>query len=179
MAKTAKPKSAEAEAEAKLPRDLRPANKRGAARLGAVQALYQMEIGGTELADVLAEFVSHRLGKEVDGLEFREADAAWFREIVIGVVRRQRDVDPLVHSALVEDWPLKRIDTTLRAILRAGAFELMERKDVPARVVISEYVDVAKAFFNEDEPKLVNGVLDRIAHDLRPDEFEPAKDAGK
>ncbi|MCW1840134.1 transcription antitermination factor NusB [Prosthecomicrobium hirschii] len=150
---------------------VRPANKRGAARLAAVQALYQMDIAGVELGDVLAEFEAFRLGKEIDGLTFREADPAYFRDIVTGVVRVQRDIDPLVHKALVEGWPLKRIDVTLRAILRAGTFELIARKDVPAKVIISEYLDVAKAFFVEDEPRLVNGVLDKLARDLRPAEF--------
>ena len=154
------------------PRDVKPANKRGSARLGAVQALYQMEIAGTELADVVAEFEAFRLGGEIDGITYREADPVFFREIVAGVVAYQRDIDPRVDTALVEGWPLKRVDVTLRQILRAGVFELLKRKDIPARVVITEYVDVAKAFFAEDEPKIVNGVLDRIARELRGGEFE-------
>ena len=154
------------------PREVKPANKRGSARLAAVQALYQMEIGGAELGDVLAEFEAFRLGKEIDGLEFREADPAWFRDVVAGVVREQRSIDPLVHTTLEKDWPLKRIDVTLREILRAGTYELMKRRDVPARVIITEYVDVAKAFFVEDEPKIVNGVLDKLGHDLRGEDFD-------
>ena len=154
------------------PREVKPANKRGSARLAAVQALYQMEIGGTELADVVTEFENFRLGREIDGDEYREADPVFFREIVAGVVAYQREVDPRVHATLVEGWPLKRIDVTLREILRAGTFELMKRKDIPARVIITEYVDVAKAFFVEDEPKIVNGVLDKLAHELRAAEFE-------
>lgn len=154
------------------PREVRPANKRGSARLAAVQALYQMEIGGAELGDVVTEFETFRLGQEIDGIEYREADHVFFREIVAGVVAYQRDIDPRVHAALVEGWPLKRVDVTLREILRAGTFELMKRRDIPARVVISEYVDVAKAFFVEDEPKIVNGVLDGLARDLRKAEFE-------
>jgi N utilization substance protein B len=160
------------QADRKVNREERPANKRGAARFAAVQALYQMEIGGTELADVLAEFQVYRLGKEMDGLTFREADHHYFVDLVAGVVASQTKVDPAVHVALVEDWPLKRVDATLRAILRVGAFELMAKRDVPARVVISEFIDIAKAFFVEDEPKLVNGVLDRLAHQFRPEEFE-------
>ncbi|PLX39444.1 MAG: transcription antitermination factor NusB [Hyphomicrobiales bacterium] len=152
-------------------RDARPANKRGVARLAAVQALYQMEIAGTSVDEVLSEFERFRLGQEVDGDQYLEADAGWFRDVVSGVVKDQRDVYPRVDHALVTDWPLKRVDATLRAILRAGVFELLRRKDVPARVVISEYVDVAKAFFDGDERKMVNGVLDRIGHELRPDEF--------
>jgi N utilization substance protein B len=153
----------------------RPANQRGAARLAAVQALYQLEIGGGDIVSVVSEFEAHRLGKEIDGIEYRQADAAWFRDIVAGVVGEQRTIDPMVHTALVEDWPLKRVDATLRAILRCGSYELMKRPDVPGRVIINEYIDIARAFFAEDEPKLVNGVLDRIAHELRPDEFAAAR----
>ena len=159
-------------ARPQLERDVKPANKRGSARLAAVQALYQMEIGGADLGDVIAEFEAFRLGKEIDGLEFREADPAWFRDVVTGVVREQRAIDPLVHTSLENDWPLRRIDVTLREILRAGTYELMKRKDVPARVIITEYVDVAKAFFVEDEPKIVNGVLDKLGRDLRTEEFD-------
>ena len=159
-------------AEHDTPREVKPANKRGSARLAAVQALYQMEIAGTELADVVTEFEAFRLGREIDGDTYREADPVFFREIVAGVVAYQRDIDPRVNTALVEGWPLKRVDVTLRQILRAGVFELIRRKDIPARVVIAEYVDVAKAFFAEDEPKIVNGVLDRIGRDLRTTEFE-------
>lgn len=150
---------------------LRQANKRGAARLGAVQALYQMDIGGTSLQQVVAEFENVRLGKEIDGEQYLEADLAYFRGIVAGVVKEQVKLDPLVHKALTPDWPLKRIDSLLRAVLRAATFEILRRKDVPAKVIISEYVDVTKAYFLEDEPKMVNGVLDHIARDARPAEF--------
>lgn len=149
----------------------RPANQRGAARLAAVQALYQMDVGGATLPEVLAEFEVHRLGKELDGEQYRDADAAFFRELVSGVVERQRKLDPAIDESLQSDWTLPRIDTTLRAILRSGAFELAERRDVPAKVVISEYVDVAKAFFEGDAPAMVNGVLDALARKLRPAEF--------
>lgn len=150
----------------------RPANKRGAARLAAVQALYQMEIGGGEIADVVAEFEMFRLGQEIDGDEYREADAAFFRDVVTGVVADQKLIDPRIHQTLVEDWPLKRIDVTLREILRAGLWELMRRRDVPAKVVITEYVDIARAFFEEDEPRIVNAVLDKLARAVRPKDFE-------
>ena len=149
----------------------RPANQRGAARLAAVQALYQLEIGGGDMLAVIQEFEAFRLGQEIDGYEYRQADAGWFRDVVGGVVAEQRLIDPMVHTALVEDWPLKRVDATLRAILRCGTYELLKRNDVPGRVIISEYIDIARAFFEDDEPRLVNGVLDRIAHDNRPDEF--------
>lgn len=149
----------------------RLANRRGAARLAAVQALYQMDLGGVALADVIAEFEVYRLGKELDGEQYREADKTFFRDIVTGVVRDQRALDPAINAALSPDWPLARVDATLRAILRAGAFELAERRDVPARVVISEYVEVAKAFFEKEVPAMVNGVLDTLARMLRPAEF--------
>jgi N utilization substance protein B len=149
----------------------RPANQRGAARLSAVQALYQMELGGASLPEIVAEFETHRLGKELDGEQYRDADAAFFREIVGGVVAGQRDLDPAIDAALSGDWPLPRVDATLRAILRAGAFELASRPDVPARVVITEYVDVAKAFFEGEVPAMVNAVLDALARNLRPAEF--------
>jgi transcription antitermination protein NusB len=145
----------------------RPANKRGAARLAAVQALYQMDVAGSGLLEITAEYESFRLGKEVDGDLYREADAQWFRAILSGVVENQKAVDPIIRQALTEDWPLSRLDSTLRAILRAGVYELMKRKDVPVAVVVSEYVDIAKAFFEDDEPKMVNAVLDRVAMKLR------------
>lgn len=152
----------------------RAANQRGAARLGAVQALYQMDVGGAPLPKVIAEFEAHRLGKELEGLQLRPADMPFFRALVTGVVKAQRRIDPIVHAALPPTWPLTRIDLTLRAILRCGAFELAERPDVPGRVVISEYVDIANAFFSEDEPALVNGVLDAVARQRRPQEFPKA-----
>lgn len=152
-------------------RSARPANQRGAARLAAVQALYQLDIAGAMLSDVLAEFESFRLGAELDGEQYREADATYFREIVTGVVRDQRDLDPMVHGALTAGWPLQRLDATLRAILRAGAWELAARSDVPGRVVVSEYVDIARAFFDADLAGMVNAVLDGLARKLRPGEF--------
>ncbi|MEM5584057.1 MULTISPECIES: transcription antitermination factor NusB [unclassified Roseibium] len=151
---------------------VRPANKRGVARLAAVQALYQMDVGGAPLTSVISEFTAFRLGKEIDGAQYRDADEQWFKQIVAGVVEDQKFLDPYIHTALEKDWPLKRIDSLLRAILRSGSYELLRRKDVPPKVIISEYIDVAKAFFEEDEPGLVNGVLDRLAHELRGPEFE-------
>jgi N utilization substance protein B len=150
---------------------LRPANQRGAARLAAVQALYQMELGGATVPDILTEFQTHRLGKEIDGEQYRDADGAFFREIVTGVVDEQRVLDPAIDAALAAHRPVQRIDATLRAILRSGAFELSARRDVPSRVVISEYVDVAKAFFEGEVPAMVNAVLDALARRLRPGEF--------
>ncbi len=150
----------------------KPANKRGAARLSAVQALYQMDISGVGLSEVVAEYENFRLGREMDGETYLEADASWFRGIMAGVVKDQKIIDPIIHEALTDDWPLKRIDSTLRAVLRAAVFELTKRPDVVARVVVSEYVEVAKAFFDGDEPKMVNGVLDRIARKLRVGELD-------
>lgn len=152
--------------------DTKPANKRGAARLSAVQALYQMDISGTTITDTVEEFESLRIGKEVDGDEYLEADVAWFRGIVSGVVGSQRELDPMIHKTLPGDWPLSRIDILLRSVLRCGTFELINRRDVPAKVVISEYVEISKAFFAEEEPRLVNAVLDHIARDVRVDEFQ-------
>lgn len=148
-------------------RPVKPANQRGAARLAAVQALYQMDVGGTGVLEVVAEYEQHRLGQELDGDTYLKADASWFRSIVAGVVRDQLKLDPLIKSALQDDWALSRLDSTVRAILRAGTFELLERGDVPVAVIVTEYVEIAQAFFGDDEPKLVNAVLDRIAKQVR------------
>jgi N utilization substance protein B len=147
------------------------ANRRGAARLAAVQALYQMDIAGAGINDIFAEFESHWLGNEVEGDEYLPAEAAFFRDVVSGVVRDQGKIDPMLDEALTRGWPLKRIEAILRATLRAGAYELSHRKDVPARVVIKEYVDVAHAFVEADEAGMVNAVLDQIARQFRADEF--------
>ena len=116
---------------------VKPANQRGAARLAAVQALYQMDVGGSGVLEIVAEYEAHRLGQELDGETYLKADASWFRSIVSGVVRDQVKIDPVVRSALQNDWPLSRLDSTLRAILRAGTFEILERKDVPVPVIES------------------------------------------
>jgi N utilization substance protein B len=161
-------------AKAAAPNDGRRANRRGAARLAAVQALYQMDIAATPLSQILAEFESHRLGREVDGEEYLPAEAAFFRDVVGGVVADQRRLDPMIDTALEKGWPLKRIETVLRAILRAGAYELDKKRDVPARVVITEYVDVANAFVDRDETGMINAVLDQLARQLRASEFDTA-----
>ena len=146
---------------------VKPANQRGAARLAAVQALYQMDVGGAGVLEVVAEYEAHRLGQELDGETYLKADLSWFRSIVSGVVRDQVKIDPVVRAALQNDWPLSRLDSTLRAILRAGTFEILERKDVPVPVIVTEYVEIAQAFFEGEEPKIVNAVLDRIAKQVR------------
>ena len=145
----------------------RSSKRRSAARLGAVQALYQMDLAQTDLSDILAEFPSHRLGGEIDGEQYEDADEVFFRDIVTGVVRSQKTLDPQIDEVLAKGWTLSRLDSILRAILRAGAYELQARMDVPYRVVINEYIDVANAFFEDDEPKFVNGALDRLARALR------------
>ena len=152
----------------------RKANKRGAARLAAVQALYQMDLAGTGLNEILAEFQNHWLGGDVEGEQYRPAETAFFSDIVHGVVREQTRLDPQIDAALARGWPLKRIEAVLRAVLRAGAYELACRNDVPARVVTSEYVDVAGAFVDEDETGMVNAVLDQLARRLRAGEFDRA-----
>ncbi len=152
-------------------KDGRKANKRGAARLAAVQALYQMDLAGTGLNEILAEFESHWIGREVEGAQYLPAEAAFFRDIVSGVVREQRDLDPLIDEALSKSWPLKRIEAVLRAAMRAGAYELIHRTDVPARVVVAEYADVVAAFVERDETGMVNAVLDQLARRLRAAEF--------
>jgi transcription antitermination protein NusB len=149
----------------------RKANKRGAARLAAVQALYQMDLAGTGLNEINTEFESHWLGGEVEGAQYLPAEAAFFRDIVAGVVREQTRLDPLIDAVLIRGWPLKRIEAVLRAVLRAGAYELACRADVPARVVMAEYVDVAAAFVDQEETGMVNAVLDQLAHRLRADEL--------
>ena len=152
--------------------DIKSANQRGAARLAAVQALYQMDIGGAGVLEIIAEYEAHRLGNEIDGEQYRPADAAWFRAVVSGVVENQRALDPVIRASLTEDWPLSRLDATLRAILRAGAWELTAKKDVPVAVIVNEYVDVARAFFPDGkEPSFVNAVLDHMAREARPDAF--------
>jgi len=149
----------------------RKANRRGAARLAAVQALYQMDIAGAGINDIFAEYESHWIGSEVEGDQYLPAEAAFFRDVVSGVVRDQARMDPVIDDALSQGWPLQRIDAILRAVLRAGAYELEHRKDVPARVVVSEYVDVAHAFVEREETGMVNAVLDQIARKYRGDEL--------
>ncbi|MFN3688492.1 transcription antitermination factor NusB [Salinarimonas sp.] len=154
-----------------MTKDRSRAKERAGARLAAVQALYQMEVSGKGVLDALAEFEAFWMGREVEGVAAAPSDPDFFRDILTGVVREQRPIDQAVDAALARAWPLKRVEAVLRAILRAGGYELLFRKDVPARVVITEYVDVAHGFYGEDEPGMVNAVLDAIAHEVRADEF--------
>lgn len=152
-------------------REARGPGARGTARIAAVQALYQMDLAQTDAAAVIGQFTTHRFGHEVDGAFYDKADEPLFRDLVLGVVRAQLAVDPLIASHLAKGWRLARIDAILRAILRAGAYELRERPDIPVRVIINEYVDVAHAFFGGDEPGVVNAVLDAVAREVRAKDF--------
>jgi N utilization substance protein B len=146
--------------------------RRSVARLAAVQALYQLELNrGADPEAVVREFVRHRFGHEIDGDRFGEADTALFSDVVRGVAADQEGLDATISSVLAEEWPLPRLDSVLRAILRAGAYELVHRIDVPPRVSISEYTAVAYAFFVGKEPGLANGVLDRLGRTLRATEM--------
>jgi N utilization substance protein B len=157
-------------------RPSRSGGPRSAARLAAVQALYQVDMTGISPAVVAAEFVAFRLGQEIDGDDYLLADEALFRELVSGTLAKQAELDPLISRLLTQDWPLDRLEVILRAILRAASFELAHRIDTPARVIITEYVDIAHAFFTGKEPGLVNGVLDRLARQCRQAEW--SGDAG-
>lgn len=153
------------------PAETLPLAPRSAARVAAVQALYQMDLAQTDLVDLIGQFEAFRFGPNAEERSLADADRDFFRSLVQGVVRRQREIDPLIDQQLAEGWRLTRIDSILRAILRAATLELIERKDVPARVVISEYVNTAHAFLGNDEPRVVNGVLDKLARRLRDGEL--------
>jgi N utilization substance protein B len=140
---------------------------RSAARLAAVQALYQHEMEGTAKAKLLDEFHQHRLGREIEDEQYAEADVDFFDDVVGGALARREEIDALLSDRLAEGWSLARLDKTMLQILRAGAYELMARPDIPVGTAISEYVDVAHAFFEEREAKFVNGVLDAVAKAVR------------
>ena len=140
---------------------------RSVARLAAVQALYQMEVSGAGAEAVVREFVDHRFDADMEGERLAPADEAYFRDIVRGAVDQQSKIDKAIARRLAQNWRLERIDATLRAILRAGAFELIARPDAPIEVVINEYVEITKSFFDGPEPGFVNGALDAIAKDER------------
>ena len=140
---------------------------RSAARLAAVQALYQMEMEGTPLAKLLHEFHQHRLGATIEDETYEDAEIDFFDDIVSGADARREEIDGLISQRLAEGWSLERLDRPMRAILRAGAYELVARADVPVATVISEYVDVAHAFYDKRETGFVNGLLDAIAKEAR------------
>jgi N utilization substance protein B len=140
---------------------------RSAARLAAVQALYQQEMEGTALARLLDEFHQHRLGEVIDDVELARAETSFFDDVVSGTIARRDEIDALLADRLASGWSLKRLDRTMLQILRAGTYELLARADVPAASAISEYVDVAHAFFDAREAKFVNGILDAIGKAVR------------
>lgn len=140
---------------------------RAAARLAAVQALYQREMEATPIARLLNEFHQHRLGQEIEDAQYLEAEVAFFDDVVRGVDARQEEIDAHLSERLAQGWSLARLDKTMLQVLRAGAYELLARPDVPTASAISEYVDVAHAFFDAREAKFVNGVLDAVAKAVR------------
>ncbi|HEY0283553.1 MAG TPA: transcription antitermination factor NusB [Rhizomicrobium sp.] len=150
------------------------ASARRAARLAAIQALYQMELAGVDAETVAEEFAAHRFGREPEMLALGEPDEAFFSDIVRGVPHRQAEIDAAITKCLASDWRLSRVDSILRAILRAGAYELIGRADVPVKVIIDEYVDLSYAFFSGEEPAFVNAALDKLARRKRAAEFGEA-----
>jgi N utilization substance protein B len=154
------------------PRQSASGRRRSVARLGAIQALYQLALNpGLAAEVVVGEFRLHRLGREIDGEVYGEADEALFADIVRGVARHRERLDETISASLSDEWPLRRLETILRLILEAGAYELAHRSDIPPRVTLSEYVAIAHAFFDGKEPGLANGVLNRLARALRADEI--------
>jgi N utilization substance protein B len=144
----------------------------GAARLAAVQALYQGELRKADAESLVAEFRRHRLGEDIEGEPAIPPDEELFADIVRGVAERQATLDAMIAELLPANWPFARLEVILRCILRAGAYELASRLSTPARVVIDEYMEVGHAFFSGAEPKMINGILDRLARKLRPGELE-------
>jgi len=143
------------------------AQSRSAARLAAVQALYQLEMESTPLRVLLHEFHNHRLGATIEDVEYAEAEIDFFDDLVAGVDARRDEIDALIADKLAKGWSLERLDKPMRQILRAGTYELLARKDVPTGTVINEYLDVAHAFYDKRETSFVNGLLDAVAKDLR------------
>lgn len=150
---------------------LKKSDLRSAARLAAAQALYQMEVTEKGLNDILAEFEAYWIGQEIEGDAYNPAELAFFRDILSGVLKDQSPIDQGIDATLAEGWPLRRVEALMRAILRAAYYELRSRPDVPARVVVTEYVDVAAAFFGPEESGMINAVLDALARRTRPAEF--------
>ena len=141
---------------------------RSAARLAAVQALYQQEMEGTPIARLLREFHEHRLGATIEDAQYVEAEQSFFDDVVTGVDARRAEIDEVIGGKLAQGWSLERLDRPMRAILRAGTYELLARADVPVGSVISEYVDVAHAFYDKRESGFVNGLLAAVAKEARP-----------
>ncbi len=143
------------------------ARSRSAARLAAVQALYQQEMERTPVPVLLHEFHHHRLGARIEDVDYADAEVDFFDDLVKGVDARRAEIDGLVAGKLAKGWALERLDRPMRQILRAGTYELLARIDVPTGSVISEYVDVAKAFYDRKEAAFVNGLLDAVAKAVR------------
>ena len=141
--------------------------RRSAARLAAVQALYQRQMEGTPLARLLDEFHQHRLGHEIEDEQYVRAEVEFFDDVVSGVIAREEEIDSQLAARLTSDWRLERLDKTMLQILRAGAYELIARPDIPAGTIISEYLDVAHAFFEKGDTRIVNGVLDAVGKAVR------------
>lgn len=158
-------------AESQSERGKRLAMERRAARLAAVQALYQIEIGGGKPEAIIREFTDHRIGKSVDGVDLPPADRKLFSSVVLGASANLKDLDDMIAGVLTEDWSVERLESILRAVLRCGAYELAHRPDIPPKVTISEYIAVSDAFLGDKETGLANGVLDQLAHALRPDDM--------
>ena len=150
-----------------MPQTRDRSRSRSAARLAAVQALYQQEMEQTPIPVLLHEFHHHRLGATIEGVEYEDAEVDFFDDIVRGVDARSAELDALIAGKLAKDWSLARLDKPMRQILRAGSYELVARIDVPTGSVISEYVEVAKAFYDKRETAFVNGLLDAIAKEVR------------
>ena len=141
---------------------------RSAARLAAVQALYQLEMEGTPMAQLLHEFHEHRLGATIEDVTYANAEVDFFNDVVKGVDARRDEIDAAIAAKLSEGWSIDRLDRPMRQIIRAGTYELLARNDLPAGVIINEYVDVADAFYAKREKGFVNGLLDAVAKDVRP-----------
>ncbi|MBL4801459.1 MAG: transcription antitermination factor NusB [Emcibacter sp.] len=140
---------------------------RSASRLAAVQALYQMEMNDEHAHVVVEEFIDFRLGEVIEGDHLAEADGVFFKDLVTGVEKRSEEIDAHITGCLSDTWTLARVEPVARGILRAGTYELIARPDVPTSVIINEYVDVAKAFFEDSKPGFINGVLDKLAKIIR------------
>ena len=147
---------------------------RAAARLNATQALYQMEVAAKGINEILAEFETHWIGREIEGDQYKPAELEFFRDVLNGVLHDQVAIDQLIDATLARGWPLARVEAVMRAVLRAATYELKKRKDIPGRVVITEYVDVAAAFLGREETGMINAVLDKVARELRAEEFSNA-----
>lgn len=141
-----------------------------AARLAAVQALYQQEVSGGTAVSLIDQFAAHRFGEEIEGVEYVTPDPNLFASIVRGVDERRSDLDMMLSNALADDWPLARLQNVLRAILRAGAWEILANEQVDAPIIITDYVQMADAFFTEKEPAMTNAILDRLRRELRDED---------